>query len=150
MAAEAARAASADSFLRPPCRKETPDLVRVAKRFVGKGLCVVGVSLDTGAGADSKVRDFARRYGVTYPLVLGQGHAAMITPSVELVQALPMTLLIDRRGRVAKMNPSLKYVPVLESSVFARYAARVSSCGVAFLVGVKGQKQGPDILEKGS
>lgn len=86
-----------------PCRKETPGLVRVAKRFAGQGLAVVGVSLDTGPGAAGIVRDFARRYGVPYPLVLGQGHAAMITPSVELVQAVPTTLLIDRWGRVAKM-----------------------------------------------
>jgi len=86
----------------PPCRKETPGLVTVAKRYADKGLSVVGVSLNTGRGAEGAVRDFARQFGVPYPLVLGESHPAMVTPSVAAVQALPTTLLIDRRGRVAK------------------------------------------------
>ena len=87
----------------PPCRQETPGLVNVAKRYAGRGLSVVGVSLDTGgSAATGAVRDFARRYAVPYPLILAEENPAMVTPSIAAVQAIPTTLLLDRQGRVAK------------------------------------------------
>ena len=87
----------------PPCRQETPGLVNVAKRYAGRGLSIVGVSLDTGgSAATGAVRDFARRYAVSYPLILAEENPAMVTPDVASVQAIPTTLLLDRRGRVAK------------------------------------------------
>ena len=87
----------------PPCRQETPGLVNVAKRYAGRGLSIVGVSLDTGgSAATGAVRDFARRYAVPYPLILAEGSPAMVTPDIAAVQAIPTTLLLDRQGRVAK------------------------------------------------
>src|SRR5579885_1874363 len=51
----------------PPCRAETPGLVRIANRYAGKGLAVAGVDMDEGGPA--RVRDFVRNYGVPYPVM---------------------------------------------------------------------------------
>lgn len=80
-----------------PCRKETPGLVRIAGRYAGKGLDVVGVSRDTG-GPDI-VRAFVQEMGVSYPVVLAPANDTALPFPIE---ALPTTLLLDRRGGIAK------------------------------------------------
>ena len=80
-----------------PCREETPGLERLSEEFAGRGLRVVGVSLDGGADRMELVRQFTAAYGVTYPL-------AMADPLSQLDQAIegvPTTLLFDREGRLA-------------------------------------------------
>jgi thiol-disulfide isomerase/thioredoxin len=77
----------------PPCRMETPGLVKISKRYAGKGLTVVGVAMD-----DDPVRavtPFVSRYGIPYPILLPAGSASSI-------DSLPTSLLIDRNGRVAR------------------------------------------------
>ena len=78
-----------------PCRQETPALVRLANAYSDKGLQIAGVSLDT-TGPET-VRRFAVRYGIGYPL---------LTPTPALasqINSLPTTLLVDRRGNVARV-----------------------------------------------
>jgi cytochrome c biogenesis protein CcmG, thiol:disulfide interchange protein DsbE len=80
----------------PPCRQETPGLVRVARAYGGRGLKVVGISMDEG-GLTPVVK-FASDYGIPYPILLpGKGFAL-----ADRVDSLPTTFLIDQRGRIAK------------------------------------------------
>jgi peroxiredoxin len=81
----------------PPCRRETTTLVRLYDRYRVRGLEVVGVSLDTDHPAESVAR-FAGEFGVTYPLAL-----AADDPGIALLMgAVPVTVLLDRQGRMAK------------------------------------------------
>ena len=93
-----------------PCREETPGMVRVVRELGPKGFAVVGVSLDQG-DREAKVRAFAERYGVTYPIAFPD---AMSQMSASL-GGLPTTLLIDREGRVAKT-----YVGAVREGVLRR------------------------------
>ena len=80
-----------------PCQEEAPGLERLSEEFAGRGLRVVGVSLDVGADRMERVRRFAAEYHVTYPL-------AMADPLAQLDQAIegvPTALLFDREGRLA-------------------------------------------------
>ena len=80
-----------------PCRDEIPMLTRLSHDLAPEGFRVVGISLDSG-DRDAKVRAFAHQLGISYPLAfpdpLSQMSAGM--------SALPTTILIDRRGRVAR------------------------------------------------
>jgi cytochrome c biogenesis protein CcmG/thiol:disulfide interchange protein DsbE len=90
-----------------PCREETPGLVRVAHAYAPKGLSVAGITMDED-GVEL-VRKFAHDFGVDYPILLPG-------PDFELagrVSGLPTTLLIDRKGRVAKT-----YVGPVREAVF--------------------------------
>jgi len=79
----------------PPCREETPGLVRVAEAFRGKGLEVAGIAIDDNLEA---IRNFARQYRVSYPLLLPRDDAAGAG-----IESLPTTYLVDRQGRVARV-----------------------------------------------
>jgi thiol-disulfide isomerase/thioredoxin len=77
-----------------PCRAETPGIVRLARDT--KGLSVVGISMDTGDRAP--VNSFVRQMKVDYPIAFPDPMSQMATGMV----GLPTSILIDRKGRVAK------------------------------------------------
>ncbi len=79
----------------PPCREETPGLVRLAAEYRNRGLAVAGVSMDD---SDAPVRQFVKSYRVPYPVLLPQADS----PLVAAIESLPTTFLVDRQGRIAK------------------------------------------------
>lgn len=50
-----------------PCREELPVLQHLHEVHASRGLVLIGVSIDAG-GAHDAIAEFARTYGVTYPL----------------------------------------------------------------------------------
>lgn len=80
----------------PPCRQETPGLVRLANEYSTKGVSVVGIALDD-SGRDA-IQSFAKEFNVSYPIALPAPDFRLASS----VDALPTTLLLDREGRVAK------------------------------------------------
>ncbi len=79
-----------------PCREEIPDFVQLHKEYRGRGLEIVGVSMDTGK--EERVRAFAMKFGIEYPIVVADIHVARQW----LVQGIPRTFIIDREGKVAQ------------------------------------------------
>jgi cytochrome c biogenesis protein CcmG, thiol:disulfide interchange protein DsbE len=77
-----------------PCRDEVPELQRLYERYRGRGLELVGVSVDA-AGHDDAIRAFARQYGMTYPVWRDPDENVSAT---FLVVGVPATFLIDRAG----------------------------------------------------
>ncbi|HYT24984.1 MAG TPA: TlpA disulfide reductase family protein, partial [Actinomycetota bacterium] len=79
----------------PICKVEQPDLSRVAREFAGR-VGFVGVSYhDTVAGG----RAYQRRFGVSYPLA---NDASGRTWARWHVPYQPVTVLVDKRGRIAE------------------------------------------------
>jgi peroxiredoxin len=77
-----------------PCRDEIPELQRLYERYRGRGLEIVGVSVD--ANADERaIANFARRYGMTYPIWRDPDERVSAT---FLAIGVPATFLIDRSG----------------------------------------------------
>ena len=81
----------------PPCRMETPGLVRLAREYAGKGLEVAGVAMDDSDQLGA-VRRFVSERQIPYPILLPPPG----DPLAAKVESLPTTLLIDPQGRVAK------------------------------------------------
>jgi peroxiredoxin len=77
-----------------PCRDEIPELQRLYERYSGRGLEVVGVSVDA-IGHEEAITAFARRYGMTYPIWRDPNESVSAT---FLVIGVPATFLIDRAG----------------------------------------------------
>jgi peroxiredoxin len=95
-----------------PCRQEIPDLVRLYKRFNGKGLEIVGISLDMES--TRVLHPFVQHYGITYPVVLGTREVVMDYGGIK---GIPTSFLIARNGRVAKHFVGFRPVYVFEQSV---------------------------------
>jgi thiol-disulfide isomerase/thioredoxin len=77
-----------------PCRTEVPYLVKIADEFHKRGVNVVGVSLDE-PGSEI-VKKFAAEYKINYPILFPEPDSPF-----SKIDNLPMTLLIDRDGRLA-------------------------------------------------
>ena len=81
-----------------PCRIEVPRLIKLQDQFRAKGLTVVGLSMDTEL---QKVRDYAQRTGINYPiLVIGTDHA--IEKAYAPIWGVPSTVLIRRNGLICR------------------------------------------------
>ena len=80
----------------PPCRAEMPDLVRLQREHGKKGLQIIGITYPPEHLA--RVRTFARRLKVNYPIVLGTRELKARFSSDE---TLPLTVVIDRNGKVS-------------------------------------------------
>ncbi|GGV89577.1 cytochrome c biogenesis protein [Streptomyces gelaticus] len=82
------------------CREETPVLVRYHQKMKDQGVVVLGLNRDGTANA---ARAFAREFHMPYPSVLDPGgkHLLSLPKGVLSTQKLPVTLVVDERGRVA-------------------------------------------------
>ncbi len=79
-----------------PCWTEIPGLVRLSQELGPRGLSVVGVSMDEGG--EEKVRAFVQRFNVSYPVAPPERMSQMAYG----LDGLPTTIVVDRKGRVAK------------------------------------------------
>ena len=79
-----------------PCIKEIPSFNQIHKDFAGKGVAVLGVGMDE-EGADL-VAPFLKKHPMDYPVALGSPE---VTKEYNL-DALPVTLVIDRTGKQVK------------------------------------------------
>ncbi len=102
-----------------PCRAESPELSRAQEHLKAKGIQVLGVSTDADR---SEGRAFQREHHLTYPSLHDPSHRQLSRlPKGYLYQALPFTLFIDRRGRIAAT-----YVSTLTEADVRRVTASLS------------------------
>jgi thiol-disulfide isomerase/thioredoxin len=95
-----------------PCREEVPALVRSHQKWAGKGVQIVGIGIDSAA----KIQQFAKEYGVTYPLAVAGLEAVDVSRRLgNTAGALPYTLVLDRHGRVASTHLGGLTQPALDA-----------------------------------
>jgi cytochrome c biogenesis protein CcmG/thiol:disulfide interchange protein DsbE len=77
-----------------PCKEESPELQSTYERFRDRGLVVVGIDY---SDTTDDVRAFARKYELTYPILLDPGARSAAAYGLFNV---PETFFIDRRGNL--------------------------------------------------
>ena len=109
------------------CVKEIPSFVEIHHAYAHRGLAVVGISMDILyedlKGPDDAwrlVNPFLEIHHVDYPILMGDDG---ITKSYS-VNALPVTYLIDRSGRIAATYVGLVDKANLEANIKALLAER--------------------------
>src|ERR1700687_2910054 len=78
----------------PPCRAETPDLIKASDTFEKRGVIFVGVDVKEPV---QLVQQFAAAKGIGYPLALDSD--SKVNDSYD-VRAIPTTYVVDRNGRI--------------------------------------------------
>ncbi len=91
-----------------PCRTEVPYLVRLASKYKADGLEVAGIAIDSEN--TEQINGFIKKFNVSYPILLAAPGSALSRQ-----KAVPMTLLIDEKGILAK-----KYIGAVKESVFEK------------------------------
>ena len=81
-----------------PCREEIPMFVRMQDKYRGQGLQFVGIAIDQV----DKVQAFSREFAINYPILMGGVETVELSRQAgNRIGALPFTLVIDRRGKIA-------------------------------------------------
>jgi cytochrome c biogenesis protein CcmG/thiol:disulfide interchange protein DsbE len=84
-----------------PCRQEAPTLEAAWKHYQAQGVIFVGIAIEDN---DPDSLRFLRQYGITY----WNGPDATSTIAVnEGVPGLPVTIFLNRQGRVAGRHPGI-------------------------------------------
>jgi len=95
----------------PPCKEEMPEIVAAYERFKDDGLVVVAVNLQE---ADSKISDFAQRFGMDFPVAIDRsGDVAETWRIGGAIDGLPSSYFIDSSGVVR----SVFNQPLTEESI---------------------------------
>jgi len=107
------------------CIQEMPMFIEVANAYERRGLTTIGVSEDIAyAGlknadeAWDRVRPFVRDHQVPYPVVMGDSR---VTAAYD-IKALPLTYLVDAKGRVAATYSGVVERANLEANIKALLA----------------------------
>lgn len=94
----------------PPCRVETPELVRWQKQYEDKGLQIIGITYPPYKKAT--VIRFAKNSKINYPVVFDNHKIAGLYSVGEI---LPVTIIVDRQGMIAD-----RILGILEPQEFER------------------------------
>jgi peroxiredoxin len=91
-----------------PCRLELPRLQQLREEYAGRGVEVVAISVDFDR---ARVVPMARRLGLTYPVLLGDG----VAQSAYRVLSLPTLFVVDAGGVIRYRH--VGYAPGVERAV---------------------------------
>jgi peroxiredoxin len=82
-----------------PCRAEAPELQSLYEKFKDDGVQFYGVNLrDSKHTADA----FERNFGITYPSIKDKNGTVLLSMTEYVPpQAVPTTIVLDKKGRVA-------------------------------------------------
>jgi cytochrome c biogenesis protein CcmG, thiol:disulfide interchange protein DsbE len=108
-----------------PCAASLPEIQSLHEKLAGRGLTIVGVSID-GPRNFSKVRPFVARTGLTYPIVIDQDGRLQREFHVT---AVPTTILIDSTGAIVRVHQG--YRPGEEKILADEIEALLSKTGGA-------------------
>ena len=87
-----------------PCVEEMPNVIAAYNKFKGKGFDVLGISLDEADGR-AKLVSFTKENKMPWRQIYdGKGGESAIGTKYG-VQAIPFSLLLDRNGTIAAVNP---------------------------------------------
>lgn len=82
-----------------PCRDSIPHLISLQRKFEAQGLTVIGLNVG-GPGDAEKVPDFAKKFGIQYPLA--QPDEDLVSFLLSDSDAIPQTFVFDRQGKLVE------------------------------------------------
>ncbi len=85
-----------------PCKKSFPSLEELHQRYKGRGLVVIGISVDEDAGA---MHRFLRQHPVSFSIVRDREQKLVKALKIE---AMPTSLLVDRSGVIRFVNSGFR------------------------------------------
>ncbi|MDY6864246.1 MAG: TlpA disulfide reductase family protein [Thermodesulfobacteriota bacterium] len=94
----------------PPCRDLIPNLSGLYKEYQSKGVNIIGIAVSSGSV--KKIRNFVKRFKITYPILIGSKGEYKNFGSI---RALPTVFILNQNGEIHK-----KYVGYVEKKCLDR------------------------------
>ena len=87
-----------------PCKQSMPEFEELHRQFRDRKVVVLGISVDKGADAAEKVREFAAKEKLTYRMAVDDGSVARAYGIVRV----PGTVIIDRGQIIRETYPGYR------------------------------------------
>jgi len=100
-----------------PCRAEIPSLVELQKTYSeeGKDVVILGISVDDPI---EKLKPYASQMKMNYPVLVGNGRED-VQDAFGPLWGIPVTVFIDREGRIAKKHSGIASKEQFEQEIKA-------------------------------
>ena len=95
-----------------PCRAEMPELIKWQREYAGRGLQILGVTYPPTKLTE--VRRLIREMSVNYPILIGDEKTKA---RFDKGETLPLTVVIDREGRVREIIRGIVYPEEFEEKI---------------------------------
>ena len=100
-----------------PCRAEIPSLVELQTQYgaEGKDIVILGISVDDPI---EKLKPYAAQMKMNYPVLVGNGRDD-VQDAFGPLWGIPVTVFIDREGRIAKKHSCIASKEQFEQEIKA-------------------------------
>jgi len=85
-----------------PCRRETPELVRLHKQYQARGLEMVGLTTEDPIASAQSVHDFVQQFQVDYQVGWATREVAIALMQLSGRSSIPQSFIISRDGHIKK------------------------------------------------
>ena len=97
-----------------PCRQEVPLLLESRRKFLSRGVEVVGIGIDHAA----KIIEFVKEFSIDYPVLIADPSAIELMRKLgNRAGGLPYTVIIGRAGAIGYRRLGLLKQPDLDKAV---------------------------------
>lgn len=79
------------------CEYSSPELDRVYRKYRERGVIFLGISLDEGDDAIEKVKNFVKKFSITFPILMGNSKLA----NDYYIKGIPTTYVLDKDHNIA-------------------------------------------------
>lgn len=84
----------------PPCRMEMPHMQKFYEDYSSQGVVILGINITATEQSPDAAIPFAKKYGLTYPIVLDENGTTM---DKYQVTAYPTTYVVDSQGIIREV-----------------------------------------------
>jgi peroxiredoxin len=96
-----------------PCKAEIPGFIDLQKKHGGRGLQIIGLSVDDPAGTAKKYADEMK---MNYPVLLAEGKEDILQ-AYDPIPSIPVSVVIGRDGKICAKHVGIAPMDVFEKEI---------------------------------
>jgi peroxiredoxin len=96
-----------------PCKAEIPGFIDLQKKYGGRGLQIIGLSVDDPAGTAKK---YAAEMKMNYPVLLAEGKEEILQ-AYDPIPSIPVSVVIGRDGKICSKHVGIAPMDVFEKEI---------------------------------
>jgi thiol-disulfide isomerase/thioredoxin len=100
-----------------PCKAEIPGFIELQKKYGGRGLQIIGLSVDDSMPTAKK---YATEMKMNYPVLLADGKEDILR-AYDPIPSIPVSVVIDREGKIVSRHVGIVKMDVFEKEIVALF-----------------------------
>ena len=96
-----------------PCKQEIPGFIELQKRYGGRGLQIIGLSVDDSL---NMAKTYATQMKMNYPVLLAEGKEDILK-AYDPIPSIPVSVIIDRSGQIVFRHLGIASMDVFEREI---------------------------------